>query len=68
MNVPSLQFSDLVAPDSPQPPEKSSLKSLGARVHSSSGWTAPVAKQIDISASATLHTLGKLYNIISNLI
>ena len=63
MNVSStsLQFSDLVAPDSPQLPEKSSLKSLGARVHSSSGWTAPITK-IDISTSAT-----GILNIVSHL-
>lgn len=62
-NVSSAQFSesDLVVPDSPQLPEKSPSKSLGAVAHSgtSSGrWTAPVIKKIDVSASAAQ---GKCY-------
>jgi hypothetical protein len=56
MNVSSLQFSDLVVPDSPQTPAKSLS---GARIHGSSGWTAPIIKKSDI----TQHALGKINNI-----
>ena len=57
------QFGDLVVPDSPQPPKKSPSKSLGAVPYSSSGWTAPIIKKIDVPVSAAQNTLGKCYSI-----
>ena len=58
MNVSLSQFSNLIVPDSPQPPaDKSPSKSLGGAVlHNSSGWTAPVIKKITTIAQLTLGT------------
>ena len=55
VNISSSQIGDLVVADSPQLPEVSPSKSLGAMVHSKSGWTAPVAKKI---GDAAQHTSG----------
>lgn len=56
VNLSSSQFSDLVVPDSPQPPaDTPPSKSLGGAVpHSSSGWTAPVIKKSDITTTSAL--------------
>ena len=61
VNLSSSQFSDLVVPDSPQPPADKSpgSKSLGGTVpHGSSGWTAPVIKKSDVTTTTPQLTLG----------
>ena len=52
----SLNFGDLVEPDSPKLPESS--KSLGAVAHGSGGWTAPIMKSNTL-ASAVQTLSGK---------